>query len=173
MINVITEHGASFKGLAAYLLHDVDQESSDRVAWTETHGLATDDPERAWRIMTATAKSQADLKAEAGVANTGRKSHKHVMHYVLSWHPEEREELTRDEMLSAATASMMGAAAFKNGARSLSARVNSAARASGARSARTWTLTSGMGDKAHFDLRKMSRPTRRSSNQTATTAMRM
>lgn len=106
MINVITEHGSSFKGLAAYLLHDVDRESSDRVAWTETHGLATDDPERAWRIMTATAKSQAELKADAGVANTGRKSHKHVMHYVLSWHPEEREELTRDEMLSAAKASM-------------------------------------------------------------------
>lgn len=107
MINVVTEHGSSFKGLAAYLLHDVDQaESSERVAWTETHGLATDDPERAWRIMTATAKSQAELKAEAGIANTGRKSHKHVMHYVLSWHPEERGELTREEMVSAAKASM-------------------------------------------------------------------
>ena len=107
MINVITQFGSSFKGLSAYLFHDVDQaESSERVAWTETHGLATEDPEKAWRIMSATAMSQAELKAEAGVANTGRKSHKHVMHYVLSWHPDEREGLTRDEMVAAAKASM-------------------------------------------------------------------
>lgn len=107
MINVVTEFGSSFKGLATYLLHDVDQaESSERVAWTETHGLATDDPEKGWRIMAATAMSQADLKAGAGVANTGRKSSKHVMHYVLSWHPDERDGLTRDEMVAAAKASM-------------------------------------------------------------------
>lgn len=107
MINVVTQFGSSFKGLAAYLLHDVDQaDTSERVAWTETHGLATDDPERGWRIMAATAMSQAQLKAEAGVANTGRKSHNHVMHYVLSWHPEERDTLTRDEMIAAAKASM-------------------------------------------------------------------
>lgn len=107
MINVITEHGASFKGLAAYLLHDVDRaESSDRVAWCRTLGLATEDPDQAWRIMAATAKSQEQLKAEAGVAKTGRKSHKHVMHYILSWHPEERDELTPEEMVAAAEASM-------------------------------------------------------------------
>ena len=107
MINVVTQFGSSFKGLAAYLLHDVDQaDTSERVAWTETHGLATDDPERGWRIMAATAMSQAQLKAEAGVANTGRKSPNHVMHYVLSWHPDERETLNRDEMIAAAKASM-------------------------------------------------------------------
>ena len=107
MINVVTEFGTSFKGLAAYLLHDVGQaDSSERVAWTETHGLATDDPDRAWRIMAATAMSQSALKAEAGVKNTGRKSNKHVMHYVLSWSPDEHGQIDRAEMVAAAKASM-------------------------------------------------------------------
>ena len=106
MINVITQHGASFKGLAAYLLSDIDRQGDERVAWTETHGLATDDPRQATKIMIATAKSQAELKAEAGVKNTGRKSHKHVMHYVLSWHPDEHGQIDRGEMLAAAKASM-------------------------------------------------------------------
>ncbi|MEL7087319.1 MAG: relaxase/mobilization nuclease domain-containing protein [Planctomycetota bacterium] len=106
MINVVTAHGSSFKGLSAYLLSDLDRQGDERVAWTETHGLATDDPEQAWRIMVATAKSQAELKAEAGVKNTGRKSHKHVMHYVLSWSPDEHGQIDRAEMVAAAKASM-------------------------------------------------------------------
>lgn len=106
MINVITSFGHSFKGCGAYLGHDIEADTSERVAWTHTHNLATDDPEMASRIMAATAMSQADLKAEAGVKNTGRKSNKHVLHYVLSWHPEERGELTQDEMLAAALGSM-------------------------------------------------------------------
>lgn len=107
MISVIHNHGTSFKGLMAYLMHDPDYATtSDRVAWTETYNLATDDPELGWKTMAATALSQADLKAEAGIKNTGRKSNKHVMHYTLSWHDEERKELTRDEMIQAALASM-------------------------------------------------------------------
>lgn len=106
MINVITNFGTSFKGLAAYLLSDIDREGDERVAWTETHGLATEDPQQAYKIMIATAKSQADLKDQAGIAKTGNKSHKHVMHYVLSWHPDEHGEIDRDEMLAAAKASM-------------------------------------------------------------------
>ncbi len=107
MISVIHNHGTSFKGLMAYLMHDPDHaQTSDRVAWAETHNLATDDPELGWKTMAATALSQADLKAEAGIKNTGRKSNKHVMHYTLSWHDEERKELTRDEMIQAAMASM-------------------------------------------------------------------
>jgi len=107
MISVITEFGSSFKGLSAYLLHDVDRaDTSERVAWTHTHGLATDDPEKAARIMAATAMSQAELKAEAGIKNTGRKSTKHVMHYVLSWSPTEHGAYSKDEMIDAAIASM-------------------------------------------------------------------
>lgn len=107
MINVITEFGTSFKGLAAYLLHDVDHaQTSNRVAWTHTHNLATDNPERASRIMAATAMQQADLKREAGIKGTGRKSNKHVLHYVLSWSPEERGEYSKEAMVDAALASM-------------------------------------------------------------------
>ena len=107
MISVIHSHGTSFKGLMAYLMHDADHATtSERVAWTHTYNLATDDPELSWKTMAATALSQAELKAEAGIANTGRKSSKHVMHYTLSWHDEERKDLTRDEMIQAALASM-------------------------------------------------------------------
>ncbi len=107
MISVIHNHGTSFNGLMAYLMHDADHATtSERVAWTQTHNLVTDDPELGWKTMAATALSQADLKAEAGIKNTGRKSDKHVMHYTLSWHDEERKDLTRDEMIQAALASM-------------------------------------------------------------------
>ncbi len=107
LINVITQFGSSFKGLSNYLNHDIGQaNTSERVAWSATHNLATDEPERAWKIMAATAMSQAELKAGAGVANTGRKSHAHVMHYILSWHPDERDGLSQDEMMAAAKASM-------------------------------------------------------------------
>ena len=107
MISVIHKKGSSFKGLAAYLLHDKGEEdAAERVAWTHTHNLATDDPELAWRIQVATAMQQDDLKRSSGVGMAGNKSKNHVMHYSLSWHPDERQELTRSEMLQAALASM-------------------------------------------------------------------
>src|SRR5690606_30720533 len=106
MISVVTQHGTSFKGLTAYLMHDIgSRDSAERVAWTHTHNLATDDPQKAWKVMASTAKSQAELKAEAGVKNTGRKSNAHVMHYVLSWHPKEHGEYRREDMIDAALAS--------------------------------------------------------------------
>lgn len=106
MISVVHKHGTSFKGLSRYLYHDIDADTSERVAWVATHNLGTDDPEIAWKAMLATAAQQDALKAQAGVPSTGRKSKSVVMHYSLSWHPEETKELTRDEMLSAALASM-------------------------------------------------------------------
>ena len=66
--------GTSFKGAAAYYLHDKDASTSERVAWTATQNLVTDNPEMAWRIMAATAKDQARLKEQAGGRTTGRKS---------------------------------------------------------------------------------------------------
>jgi|GEM_PF-776803 len=106
MINFVGSHGTSFKGLMAYLLHDKEADTSERVAWTHTRNLATDDPEKAWKIMVGTAKCQAELKADAGVGNTGRKSNNHVMHYSLSWSREHDPDISRDEMLAAAEASM-------------------------------------------------------------------
>jgi hypothetical protein len=101
MVPKLHAKGTSFKGAAAYLLHDKGGAStSERVAWVETRNLAVEDPELAWRIMAATALDQARLKAEAGVKATGRKSDKHVLHLSLAWHPEQQP--SREEMIAAA-----------------------------------------------------------------------
>lgn len=106
MVPNIAGIGHSFKGALSYYLHDKrgdEQEahpsSSERVAWTETRNLVTDNMLTAERIMIATAKQAERLKREAGIANTGRRSNAHVYVYSLSWHPSERP--TRAEMVHA------------------------------------------------------------------------
>lgn len=107
----IGETGKSFKGALLYYLHDKRQEgeevrlTSERVAWTETRNLLTDDPELAGKIMAATAMDAERLKRDAGV-RAGRKSSQHVFHYSLGWHPEERDRLTREEMMKAVEGSL-------------------------------------------------------------------
>ena len=101
MVPKLHAKGSSFRGAAQYLLHDKGRaQSGERVAWTETRNLAVDDPDVAWRIMAATAMDQGRLKEQAGVRNTGRKSDKHVLHFTLSWHPDQ--EPSREEMSQAA-----------------------------------------------------------------------
>ena len=107
MVPKIHPKGRSFKGAAAYLLHDIDADTSERVAWTATKNLAVEDPEVAWRIMAATAMNADELKRQAGVKNTGRKSSQHVLHMTLSWHPDEGEELDPDQMLGSAEAALL------------------------------------------------------------------
>lgn len=95
-------HGRSFKGAAAYLLHDVkNRAAASRVAWTMTRNLATQNPETAWRVMAAIAMDSQRLKKEAGIKTTGRKQSNVVKHLVLSWHPDEKETLSRDDMEAA------------------------------------------------------------------------
>lgn len=95
--------GRSFKGAANYLLHDThDHGTSERVTWTATRNLITENPHTAWKVMAATAMNADQLKAEAGIKSTGRKVQHSVLHLVLSWHPEESDTLTRDEMRAAA-----------------------------------------------------------------------
>lgn len=95
-------HGRSFKGAAAYLLHDVkNRAAASRVAWTSTRNLATRNPETAWRVMAALAMDSSRLKKAAGIKNTGRKQTNVVKHLVLSWHPDEKQTLTRDDMEAA------------------------------------------------------------------------
>lgn len=101
MVPKIHAKGSSFKGAAAYLLHDKGRADTDeRVAWSEARNLSTDDPHIGWRIMAATAMDQDRLKAEAGVKNTGRKSDKHVLHISLAWHPDQ--DPSREDMVAAA-----------------------------------------------------------------------
>ncbi len=110
MVPAITEGGRSFKGAALYYLHDKRQPgeaerlTGDRVGWTETVNLATDDAERAWRMMVHTAMMQGELKAASGEKATGRKLTKPVFAYSLAWHPEQRP--TRDDQLKAARDSL-------------------------------------------------------------------
>lgn len=104
MVPKIHAKGSSFKGCAQYLLHDKDAETSQRVAWTETRNLATNNPDAAWRVMAHTSYEQDNLKREAGVPNTGRKSKAHVLHFSLSWHQDEADRLTPEEQRSAVDA---------------------------------------------------------------------
>ncbi|HWE03570.1 MAG TPA: hypothetical protein VG326_14285 [Tepidisphaeraceae bacterium] len=63
MVPTVTATGSSFKGAAAYYLHDKDADTRERVAWTHTENLLTDDAQKAWKIMAWTASHQAMLKA--------------------------------------------------------------------------------------------------------------
>lgn len=123
MIPKLHAKGSSFRGAAAYLLHDVGSETtSDRVAWVETRNLPVaaglDDLRRgeiAWRLMAATALDQTRIKERAWeqaqealpeaerkpFRNTGRKSRDHVLHLTLSWAEHEADSLTKDDMLEA------------------------------------------------------------------------
>lgn len=113
--------GKSFKGVGAYLLHDKNRAvSNDRVAWTHVHNMGTQNAETAFSVMAAVAMDQRRLKEQAhdreqaalpedqrkAFRNSGRKSDAHVWHYSLSWSPEEAENLTREEMIEAAKASL-------------------------------------------------------------------
>lgn len=112
MVPNVTKTGSSFRGAMLYYLHDKRQEgensrmTGDRVAWTSTRNLFSDDPDVAVKIMRATANDQDRLKAEAGVKNTGRKSDKCVYAYSIAWHPDEKAGLNRAEMERAADESL-------------------------------------------------------------------
>ena len=104
MIPKINGLGRLFAGVAAYCLHDAPEpddrspETSERVGWADTRNLATVRPERAARLMAATAKAAPDLKRLAGGARGGRKLAKPVLHYSLSWARDEtpdRQEMSR------------------------------------------------------------------------------
>ena len=104
MIPKLHKKAFSFRGVARYVLGEKGAPSSERVAWTETVNLGTSNADMAWRVMAATAMDQARLKREAGIKNTGRKSKLCVLHFTLSWHPEEADDLTQQEMIRAARA---------------------------------------------------------------------
>lgn len=105
-------NGHSFQGAGQYYLHDKALErangkkpreyltTSERVEWTKTLNCVNDDPELALIEMIATARSQQQLKAAAGLAPGGRPTDLSVKTVSLSWHPDE--EPTREEIEAAA-----------------------------------------------------------------------
>ncbi len=105
MIARLAARGTSFKGAGAYYLHDKDASTAERVAWTETINLGTQDPGRALKVMAGTALDQAALKAAAGIKASGRSSDQVVQTYSLSWHPDERP--SQATMLQAARESLV------------------------------------------------------------------
>ncbi len=106
MVPKVTKTGTSFKGAMAYYLHDKGEQTAERVDWTHTLNLATDDPEAAWKIMAATAQSADQLKQQAGI-RAGRKAGSDVVYaYSLGWHPDERGKISRAEMVRAAKESL-------------------------------------------------------------------
>ena len=110
MVVKMSSPGRSFGGVADYCLHDrwvpglPHPESAERVEWTETRNLATEQGDRAARIMAATAEASPELKRLAGAAATGRKLEKPVCHYSLNWAKEEKPD--RQEMSRAAEESL-------------------------------------------------------------------
>lgn len=104
MIPRVGEGGSSFKGAGLYYLHDKDAATSERVAFTHTLNLHTDNPETALKVMAWTAMHQNDLKRSAGVKATGRKLEKPVYTFSLSWAPDEK--ISKEEMIAAAKDSL-------------------------------------------------------------------
>ena len=110
MIPKINGLGRSFAGVAAYCLHDAPEpddrrpRTSERVGWADTRNLATFRPERAARLMAATAKAAPDLKRLAGGSPGGRKLARPVLHYSLSWARDETPD--KREMSRAVDGSM-------------------------------------------------------------------
>lgn len=106
MVPDIAKKGHSFKGAFQYYLHDKGAETAERVGWTETRNLMTDDPTGARNIMIATALQADELKKAAGIKAAGRKSTQSVYAYALAWHPDEAGQIDKAEMLAAADASL-------------------------------------------------------------------
>jgi hypothetical protein len=100
MVPKLFRSGKSFKKLALYLLHDAGKaETSDRLRWTHTLNLASDDPKLAVDEMLWIYRGADWLKRQAGVPSGGRRLEHPVRHFSLNWHPSETP--TRAQMIEA------------------------------------------------------------------------
>ena len=113
MIAQVHRSGKSFRSVAEYCLGDKffgdregederpkeDQDDkpswknetiSDRVAWTQTLNLPTDNPHQAARMMAATVGYAPALKEQHGVKSGGRTLEKPVYAYSLAWKSGEQ-----------------------------------------------------------------------------------
>jgi hypothetical protein len=85
MIIKIHKPGRSFKGVCRYLMHDAKADTAERVAWTHTVNVASDDVASAVNEMLWTFRSADALKRQAGISTGGSKLEKPVKHFSLSW----------------------------------------------------------------------------------------
>ncbi len=100
MIPRVNSQGYSFKGVTDYLMHDKKSDTDERVAWTETGNMYTDDIFKAAKVMAWTDMNAQQLKIENGSSTAGRKTETgSVYHYSLSWaHRETPNEEHQKEM---------------------------------------------------------------------------
>lgn len=89
MVPRLQKRGSSFKGVCAYILHDAGKETRDRVDWTATANLVSG-PDDAWFEMFETYRDSDQLKERAGKSARGRKNTTPVLHYMLSWHKDDK-----------------------------------------------------------------------------------
>ncbi len=98
MIPRIANRGHSFKGAGAYYLHDKKADTAERVLWTHTLNLPTENAEEALLCMAWT--DTHSPKAAVGRKQTAG----NVYSYSLAWHPDENPD--KDAMLAAAKATL-------------------------------------------------------------------
>lgn len=104
MIIKIHKSGRSFKGVTRYLAYDAKAETTERVAWTHTLNLASDDVPSAVNEMIWTSRAADLLKREAGVRTGGSKLEKPVKHFSLAW--PHGETPTQEHMIETVRAYM-------------------------------------------------------------------
>lgn len=96
--------GKSFAGVVAYITHDIGKSSDERVAFTHTINMRTNDPEKAAKVMAWTAMNASQLKEAAGIKATGRKTKDPVYHFSLNWEPGENP--SHEHMVETAKAAL-------------------------------------------------------------------
>ncbi len=90
MVPHIANQGHSFKGAGQYYLHDKQASTTERVMWTQTINLPTNDPEKAFGWMAHTSMNAHRLKQVAGISTTSRKNKSgNVYAFSLAWHPHQ------------------------------------------------------------------------------------
>jgi hypothetical protein len=89
MIIKIHRSGRSFKGVVAYLSHDVKADTAARVAWTHTINLAEDHLPSAVNEMLVTYQAADSLKRAAGISTGGSQLQRPVKHFSVGWHVSE------------------------------------------------------------------------------------
>lgn len=105
MVPRIAARGKSFKGVHLYVFTDKNQaQVAERLLWWHVENLPTDDPERAWRLMSHTALNAEALRREAGSKGTGRKVEKPVFWFSLSWGADQQPE--REHMIATGRAAL-------------------------------------------------------------------
>jgi len=101
MVPKVVGTATSLKDAQNYYLHDKNGASSaDRVLFTHTENLPTNDPFLGFAVMEETAVRQSELKAAAGVSSRGRKLEKPLYIYSLSWAADETPD--QEHMIAAA-----------------------------------------------------------------------